>query len=64
MPTTEHRKAAGLHEHAAKAHIAAAESHATGDTSKGVEHADAARAIATKASIQTDKAKTKSRNQK
>jgi hypothetical protein len=42
MPTTKHKKAAALHENAAKAHLAAADSHAKGDAAKGAEHAKVA----------------------
>ena len=35
MPTTEHKKAAALHDDAAKAHLLAADSHAKGDAAKG-----------------------------
>jgi hypothetical protein len=64
MPTTEHKKAAALHDDAAKAHLLAADSHAKGDAAKGTEHAKVAQQHAQSAGKQTDHASAKSQQQK
>lgn len=64
MPTTEHKKAAELHQDAAKSHIAAADCHSKGDTAKGVDHAKVAMQQSQSAAKQTDHASSKSQQQK
>jgi hypothetical protein len=57
MPTTEHKKAAAAHENAAKAYLAAADSHAKGDAAKCIEYAKVTQQRSQSAAKETDHVK-------
>lgn len=60
MAATEHKKAAELHQDAAKSHMAACDCHTKGDAPKGAEHAKIAQQQSQAAAKQSDHANVKS----